>query len=584
MTLPHTAGARSTWAESSRSMLLDTARNLLDARRHRPADEDAALTQLIRKFGLDEFEANVVTTLAGVEAFADVAAWFDTHIGQSHPTISWCLDHFDGADGAGWQAFLPDSTLRRAQLIRLGPSTTVAASALRVDEDLVHHLLGHATLASRIDSLTVPVQLIVAGDDGSEASRRLVAAATDLADRFDAGDLFVAIADSTPTEAFQIAAMAGAVRGWGASMIDARTLADDPRQVDELANLWNREAILHDLVLVVDLTQLSPVEPTWNVAHFLHRVRSPLVTAGRLPSPLHRPVTTVHIPIGNLRHRLGTSIEQRSASDALAERTQRLARRVSLDDVVLPPASKTQLNRLAARVVHATQVYEQWDFASLSRSSGVSALFAGPSGTGKTMAAEALASELGLDLYRVDLAATVSKYIGETEQNLAQIFDAAEQCNAMLLFDEADALFGKRTEVRDSHDRYANIEVSYLLQRIEGYTGVAILTSNIKSALDHAFARRLSVVVDFPLPGAVERAEIWRRSLPAAAPTDSLDPERLAGLSVAGGSIQNMALAAAFTAASAHDEIRYHHVLEAARAEYAKLGRQLTDAETRGWT
>jgi SpoVK/Ycf46/Vps4 family AAA+-type ATPase len=256
---------------------------------------------------------------------------------------------------------------------------------------------------------------------------------------------------------------------------------------------------------------------------------------------------------------------------------------VELDDVVLPTGSKHQLLRLVERFQQSDVVYGSWGFGTGSHGCGVSALFAGPSGTGKTMAASAVANELGLELYRVDLAATISKYIGETEQNLARIFDSAERCGAMLLFDEADALFGKRSEVRDSHDRYANIEVSYLLQRIEQYTGVAVLTSNIKSALDHAFARRLSVIVDFPLPSAAERAEIWRRSLPSSAPTRDLDPTQLARLSVSGGSIRNIALAAAFTAAAAGEPIGPRHVIEAARGEYEKLGRQLSDAETRGW-
>ena len=208
----------------------------------------------------------------------------------------------------------------------------------------------------------------------------------------------------------------------------------------------------------------------------------------------------------------------------------------------------------------------------------------GPSGTGKTFAAEVVARELSLDLYRVDLSHVVSKYIGETEKNLRQIFDAAESGGVVLLFDEADALFGKRSEVKDSHDRYANIEVSYLLQRMETYHGLAILTTNMKEAIDTAFLRRLRFVVQFPFPDAAGRAEIWRRILPPQLPTDGLVPEKLARLAVSGGTIRNIALSAAFLAADAREPVRMPHILLAARTEYTKLEKPLTDAEVAGWT
>ena len=199
------------------------------------------------------------------------------------------------------------------------------------------------------------------------------------------------------------------------------------------------------------------------------------------------------------------------------------------------------------------------------------------------MAAEVLASELQLDLYRIDLSSVVSKYIGETEKNLRRVFDAAEEGGAILLFDEADALFGKRSEVKDSHDRYANIEISYLLQRMEAYRGLAILTTNMKSALDRAFLRRLRFVVEFPFPDATARQEIWERILPIEVPTRDLDVTRLARLNVAGGNIRNIALGAVFTAAEEDRPVDMAHLLAAAQQEYRKLERPLTEAETRGW-
>jgi SpoVK/Ycf46/Vps4 family AAA+-type ATPase len=204
----------------------------------------------------------------------------------------------------------------------------------------------------------------------------------------------------------------------------------------------------------------------------------------------------------------------------------------------------------------------------------VAALFAGPSGVGKTMAADVIARDLRLDLYRIDLAGVISKYIGETEKNLKKVFDAAEAGGAVLFFDEADALFGKRSEVKDSHDRYANIEVSYLLQRMESYTGLAILATNLKGHLDPAFLRRLRYVVDFPFPDAELRRRLWARAFPPEAPAERLDLDALARLEIAGGSITVIAVNAAFLAAAERRPIGLEHVARAARAEFRKLDRE----------
>jgi hypothetical protein len=274
--------------------------------------------------------------------------------------------------------------------------------------------------------------------------------------------------------------------------------------------------------------------------------------------------------------------QARPRLDDLAQRLEGLA---TWDDLVLPDSLRRILRDVATHVRQRATVYERWGFSTRgSRGLGVSALFSGGSGTGKTTAAEVLARELRLDLYRIDLSSVVSKYIGETEKNLRRLFDAADEGGAILLFDEADALFGKRSEVKDSHDRYANIEVSYLLQRMESYRGLAILTTNLKGAIDAAFLRRLRFVVPFPFPDAAQRAEIWRRVFPANTPTEGLDPRRLAQLAVAGGSIRNIALGAAFMAAESGEPVRPGHVVRAARAEYAKLEKPLTDAETAGLT
>ncbi|HEY9624550.1 MAG TPA: AAA family ATPase [Crinalium sp.] len=274
-------------------------------------------------------------------------------------------------------------------------------------------------------------------------------------------------------------------------------------------------------------------------------------------------------------------VQARPRLDDLA---QRIESGSAWNDLVLPDSQRQVLRDIAAHVRQRAKVYEQWGFAGKGgRGLGITALFAGASGTGKTMAADVLAQELQLDLYRIDLSSVVSKYIGETEKNLRRVFDAAEVGGVILLFDEADALFGKRSDVKDSHDRYANMEVSYLLQRMEAYRGLAILTTNLKDSLDQAFLRRLRFVVQFPFPSAEQRAEIWNRVFPGNTPTDGLDPRKLARLNVAGGNIRNIALNAAFLAADAEEPVMMKHVLSAARSEYAKLERPLTDSEVKGW-
>jgi SpoVK/Ycf46/Vps4 family AAA+-type ATPase len=190
---------------------------------------------------------------------------------------------------------------------------------------------------------------------------------------------------------------------------------------------------------------------------------------------------------------------------------------------------------------------------------------------------------LQLDLYRIDLSQLVSKYIGETEKNVRRVFDAAEGGGAILLFDEADALFGRRSDVKDSHDRYANIEVSYLLQRMEAYRGLAILTSNMKHALDPAFLRRIRFIVHFPFPDGAQRAEIWRQMFPPAMPVSGLHFDKLARLAIPGGHIRNIAVNAAFLAADAREAVQMKHLLHATRTEYAKLEKPLSEAEVGGW-
>jgi ATP-dependent 26S proteasome regulatory subunit len=266
----------------------------------------------------------------------------------------------------------------------------------------------------------------------------------------------------------------------------------------------------------------------------------------------------------------------------LATLAHKIETRATWDDIVLPEDTLAQLREVCQRVAHRHRVLGAWGFdRKLSLGKGTNALFAGPSGTGKTMAAEIIANELGIDLYKIDLSGVVSKYIGETEKNLDRIFAAAEDANAILFFDEADALFGKRSEVRDSHDRYANIEISYLLQKMEEYDGIAILASNLRQNLDESFVRRLAFTVHFPFPEEDSRRRIWAGIWPAETPlADGVDLDFLARrFKLSGGNIKNVALAAAFLAAEAGGAVTMEHLLHATRREYQKLGKSLSAAE-----
>lgn len=246
------------------------------------------------------------------------------------------------------------------------------------------------------------------------------------------------------------------------------------------------------------------------------------------------------------------------------------------NDIVLGKDALDQLRDLCSRVAERQRVLGEWGFGrKLSLGKGVTALFAGPSGTGKTMAAEIVANELQLELYKIDLSGIVSKYIGETEKNLDRVFTTAENANAILFFDEADALFGKRSEVRDSHDRYANIEISYLLQKMEQYEGVAILATNLRQNLDDAFLRRLQFIIDFPFPDEANRRRIWSLLFPPETPrSDDIDFDLLARqIRLTGANIKNIVLASAYLASADGGRITMGHLLQAANREYCKLGK-----------
>lgn len=614
--------------------LQDTAASMM----HPPA-----LDILCETFGLSSFERDILLMCAGMEldsGFAAQCAAAQKNDRHSYPTFSLALAALPEAN---WNALSPTAPLRRWRLIEVGTGDTLTMSPLRIDEWVLHYLTGVWHLDERLVGIVEPLpdshELV---PSHNAVSRRIAALLTRPADT-----VFRQIIQLTGDEAGKpvIAASVGAALGIRMYSIRAEDIPSALTERESLSRLWEREAVLNGSGLLVECDDTDNAELTKTLLPFVENLQGMLIVTGRNPLRTRRR-TVFHLEVkkptveeqfalwreavspmaGNLNGIFASLVSQfnfdaRSILAAGAEalggmepdsaapsvspkrieerlwdscrsharpRLDDLAHHIepaaAWNDLVLPEPQRAVLKEITAHVRQRVTVYDKWGFAKKSsRGLGISALFAGPSGTGKTMAAEALAAELRLDLYRIDLSSVVSKYIGETEKNLRRVFDAAEEGGAILLFDEADALFGKRSEVKDSHDRYANVEVSYLLQRMETYRGLAILTTNMKNALDTAFLRRIRFVVQFPFPDAGQRAEIWRNIFPAETPTDGLDAEKLARLNVTGGNIRNIALNAAFLAADEAASVRMGHLLRAVRGEYAKLEKSLTEAEIGDW-
>ena len=603
-----------------------------------------ALEQLCTTFELSTFERSMLLLAAGAEMdsrLAELYTAFDvTHHGL--PTLKLALTTLPEAH---WSVLSPAHALRHWQLIDLLPSETLIGSPFRLNERILHFLAGVGGLDERLHSVLRPVatpDLLPLSYTQLAMQVASVWTAGALASDTSSPTTqlpLIELCGADPEANRTVAACATAMLNLRLYALSPRGLAQSQMsESDLLLRLVEREAILSGFAVLVESADLLGLD-SLALSLPLELLRVPLILSARHPLPsLSRARAVFHtarptraeqaelwskslrealpetidslvaqfdlapVAIRSAVHRTAGTLHRRaiSASNKLSAalwdacrtevrpRLEGLAQRIepvaTWQDLVLPEREREQLRHILLHVRHRTRVYESWGFVErTSRGLGISALFAGPSGTGKTTAAEVLANELRLDLFRIDLSQVISKYIGETEKNLSRVFDAAEQGAAVLLFDEADALFGKRTEVKDSHDRYANIEVSYLLQRMESYRGVAILTTNRKSSLDQAFLRRLRFVVEFPFPEAPQRAEIWRRIFPSRTPVQDLNFERLARLRVSGGNIHNIAMGAAFLAADAGQPVGMEHLLAAARTEFVKIETPLNDAEVAGW-
>jgi hypothetical protein len=587
----------------------------------------AALDRVCEVLGLSTFERDVLVLCAAVELDGEFAELVGA------PTFALALARLPDAH---WTALSPSAPLRHWRLIEVAPGSPLVKARLRIDERVLHYLLGIQELDARLAGAVTPVT-----DDGA-----LTPTHRELGEHIartwrtvgDAARLpLMQLIGGSRADKRGVAATAAALVGMRLYALGASDLPASTSDLASVVRLWEREAALLHAALLLDLDDAEADRTA--ARRFVERARCAVLLSTRGGwGEIARAMVTIAVDkpsvdeqralwrrlLGDAGTALNGSVDALTAQfdlsagmirrlvpghrpvaaagaprvdaaalwdaaralsrDALDDLAQRIEPSATWDDIVLPQAQRRTLREMAAQVRHRTTVYETWGIARKSRRGlGISALFAGASGTGKTMAAEVLANDLHLDLYRIDLSQLVSKYIGETEKNVRRVFDAAEGGGAILLFDEADALFGKRSDVKDSHDRYANIEVSYLLQRMEAYRGLAILTSNMKHALDPGFLRRIRFIVHFPFPDGAQRAEIWRQMFPAAMPVSDLQFDKLARLAMPGGHIRNIAVNAAFLAADADEAVQMKHLLQATRSEYAKLEKPLSEAEVAGW-
>jgi AAA+ superfamily predicted ATPase len=591
----------------------------------------AAIDHLSDCFGLSAFERDVMLLCAGVEMDAQFAELCEMAAGESRGQGATFRLALAALDAPHWDALAPVRPLRRWRLVEVNDAPGLARGDLRIDERILHYLAGVNYLDGRMRSLFRPVMPPITM---AKAHRAVVDDLCHAVELWTASDApLVRLTGDDALGQADVAARVAATLGLGLHILQAQDVPTGHAEIEALTTLWEREATLLGSTLLIS----GGADP-WPAAavRFIEQSRGLIFVSASQPQPFER--SALHFAVdkpdpaeqkrlwqqilGDGAVRLNGALNVIAGQFKLSARTiqsegkhlaptlaasdrpdgviwsacrtigrtkldelaQRIESFAGWDDLILPEAQKATLRQIGAHVRNRLKVHLEWGFGEKSgRGLGISALFAGESGTGKTMAAEVLARELQLDLYRIDLSAVVSKYIGETEKNLRRVFDAADDGGAILLFDEADALFGKRSEIKDSHDRYANIEVSYLLQRMEAYRGLAILTTNMKAALDVAFQRRLRFIVHFPFPDHTLRETIWRSAFPVSAPQGAVDYGKLARLSVTGGSIHNIAINAAFRAAELDEPISMTHLLHAAHHEASKCERPLSDAETRGW-
>ncbi|MEO1427817.1 MAG: ATP-binding protein [Cyanobacteria bacterium J06633_8] len=606
----------------------------------------STLEKLCQIFNLSSSERDILLLCAAIEFDGSLANLYAAANGNPQMTYPTFYLAKDILSETNWDAIAPMSPLRQWQMIEVGSGNSFTSSPLRIDERILHYLMGIRHLDRRLFELVEPLSI---QENLVSSHEQIVQQIVEIWSKSPSSKLpILQLCGEDISNKRAIACAACHNLQLNLYAISAEKIPTETNHLQKFTRLWKREYALNSIVLLLECQNLDTVDANQEraISQFIESINYPLIvssyerrrrrlrpfitfdiynpTAGEqrliwqnnldqiyeineITPNLDREIenlvsqfnlTAPAIQAACLKAKtlkIGTqeksSIQNQlwnicriQARPRLDELAQQIESSFSWDDLVLPEKEMNIVRQISVHVRQRTKVYQNWALGSKSgRGNGIAAMFAGASGTGKTMAADVLGNDLNLDVYRIDLSSLVSKYIGETEKNLRRVFDAAEAGGVILLFDEADSLFGKRSDVKSSNDHYANLQVGYLLQRMESYRGLAILTTNLKNSIDQAFLRRIRFVVEFPFPSRKQRAEIWRRVFPKQTPTEGLDFKKLGQLTVAGGNIRNIALNAAFLAADADEPIQMKHILQAAKAEYVKLERQLTDIETKGW-
>ena len=607
----------------------------------------SALGNLCDAFELSEFECQVLLLVAGTELLPGFRSLIGEAMGYetlSYPTLNLACDLFDSDKSFEYYSLLDYASLRDWELIKFKPnSDSWQFRELEMDEKILAYLLGYSRLDKRLKNFVFSRSSFSSLPQNTKSIRDISLGITRAFEAaIDSGgeNPAIQLCKSSFNLKQQIVTTALEPLECPVYELSWTLMPTSGEDLNRFYLLWTREVMLCDCVLLINCESIgkNDTEQLNLLNRFLTMVDAPIVICTNQRLALSgRYVTSLEIPdlehneqqelwqlyLGEHAAQIPQHVESMVANfqlnpqeilsavnssmaiadsyedlgnklwatcrDRARPQLDELAQRIKpgseWSDLILPDDRKEMLREMIAQVRHRTKVFQDWKFKKKNnRGLGLCALFAGTSGTGKTMAAEVLAGELNLDLYRIDLSTVVSKYIGETEKNLGKLFDAAESGGVILLFDEGDALFGKRTEASDSKDRYANMEVSYLLQRIESYNGLAIVTTNIEDSLDSAFMRRLRYIVKFPFPGPTERAAIWQRVFPSGVLKESHPRvyQMLGQMEISGGLIYSIALKSAFIAADDRnaDGIYLPHIYQAAKSEYTKVGRVLSVSET----
>jgi hypothetical protein len=600
-------------------------------------DPPPALSILGQRFGLSRFESELLLLCASPELDTRIpalCAQAQGDLNRTYPTFALAFALFDEP---AWDVISPGKQLRYWKMLEIDQSNgqPLISCPLRLDQRIVDYIKGLNYLDVLLALLTSPLDITFGEAQLTPSQQAVADKIVNYMKQFSGSQSLPVIQLLGPDKYSKqlIASQASLSLGLNLYRIPGDLLPANAVELDDLVKLWERERFLLPICLYIDPIEdsASPGGHATSLSRFLARSQgvffldtrdlwpglaranafdvlkptpaeqeaawaaalgadageSPGLLAGQfnLDLAIIRQIITNVLAENDdkrsLHERLWESclISTRPQLDVLAKR---LDPKATWEDIVLSASETSLLRQIASQVRNRRKVYDEGGFRQrMNRGLGIGVLFSGESGTGKTMAAEVIANELKMNLYRIDLSQVVSKYIGETEKNLSKLFDAAEDGGAILFFDEADSLFGKRSEVKDSHDRYANIEINYLLQRMESFRGLAILATNMKSALDPAFVRRLRFIVDFPYPGPEERKNMWLKIFPPETKVEELDYNRLAKMTLTGGGIHNIALNAAFLAAAGNTSVTMQLVLDAARTEFRKSEKPVIEGNFR---